>query len=228
LRHFDDRLGLSIEEGRRLAAARPETPALPAREALLADKPEHIVGWGADKPPVARDDPRNSYGFDMELPRHQQHQGELHNLSVRRGTLTDEDRFKINEHIVQTLIMLKGLPWPAGLEQVPELAATHHERLDGRGYPRRLPASALSLQDRVMALADVFEALTAADRPYKPAKTLTETLRIMATMCKDQHLDTELFRYFLRSRLWDGFAMRFMKPEQRDAVDLAALEALLP
>lgn len=228
LRQFDDRLGLSAEEARRLAAARPQAPALPARETLLADKPEHIVAWGDARPPVARDDPRNHYGFDMRLPAQQQHQGELHNLTVSRGTLTDEDRFRINEHIVQTLIMLKGLPWPAELAQVPELAATHHERLDGKGYPRGLPASSLSLQDRVMALADVFEALTAADRPYKAAKTLTETLRIMAAMCRDQHLDGELFRYFLHSRLWAVFAERFMQPEQRDAVDIAAIEALLP
>ncbi len=228
LRHFDDRLGLSGEESRRLAAARPETPSLPAPETLLADKPEHIVPWDEEPPPVRRDDPRNHYGFDMQLPAHKQHQGELHNLSIRRGTLTDEDRFKINEHIVQTYIMLKGLPWPAGLTRVPEYAATHHEKLDGRGYPRRLPAEQLGLPDRVMALADVFEALTAADRPYKPAKTLTETLRIMAMMCKDRHLDAELFRYFLQSRLWERFAERFMKAEQRDEVDLAAIEGLLP
>lgn len=227
-RHFDDRLGLSAAEAQRLAAARPTAPPLPATETLLADKPEHRVPWDAEPPPVRRDDPRNHYGFDMQLPAQQQHQGELHNLSIRRGTLSDEDRFKINEHIVQTYIMLKGLPWPAGLERVPEYAATHHEKLDGRGYPRQLPAEQLGLPDRVMALADVFEALTAADRPYKPAKTLTETLALMAMMCKDRHLDAELFRYFLKSRLWERFAERFLKPEQRDEVDLAAIEALLP
>ncbi|MBH9578897.1 HD domain-containing protein [Inhella sp. 1Y17] len=227
-RHFDDRLGLSAEEARRLAEARPEPPTLPATEPLLADRPEHIVPWGAQRPPVAAADPRNRYGFDMQLPAQQQHQGELHNLSVRRGTLTDEDRFKINDHIVQTYIMLKGLPWPAELERVPELAATHHEKLDGKGYPRKLGAGQLTVEDRVMALADVFEALTAADRPYKAPKTLTETLKIMAFMCKDQHLDTELFRYFLHSRLWDEFAAQFMQPGQRDAVDVAAIEALLP
>lgn len=130
--------------------------------------------------------------------------------------------------MVQTYIMLKGLPWPTGLEQVPELAATHHERLDGEGYPRRIPGERLGVLDRVMAICDVFEALTAADRPYKPAKTLSETLRIMASMCMEQHLDAELFRYFLHTRLWEVFAARFMKAEQYDAVDLDALEALLP
>ncbi len=130
--------------------------------------------------------------------------------------------------MVQTYIMLKGLPWPAGLEQVPELAATHHERLNGKGYPRRIPSERLGVLDRVMAICDVFEALTAADRPYKSPKTLSETLRIMALMCKEQHLDAELFRYFLHTRLWEDFAARFMRPEQNDAVDLNALKALLP
>lgn len=227
-RHFDDRLGLSAAELRQLDLLRPETPALPATEALLADLPEHRIPWGAERPAVEAGDPRNKYGFDMQLPSYRQNLGELHNLGIRRGTLTDEDRFKINDHMVQTYIMLKGLPWPPGLEQVPELAATHHERLDGKGYPRRIPGERLGVLDRVMAVCDVFEALTAPDRPYKPPKTLSETLRIMAIMCKEQHLDPGLFRYFLRSRLWEVFALRFMKPEQRDAVDLDALEALLP
>ena len=200
---------------------------LPATEQLLADRPEHIVPWGNRRPAVERDDPRNTHGFDMRLPAPAQHQGELHNLSVRRGTLTDEDRFKINDHIVQTFTMLKGLPWPAGLEGVPHMAATHHERLDGQGYPRRLGAEALTLEDRVMALADVFEALTAADRPYKPAKSLTESLRIMAFMARDQHLDPELFRYFLRSRLWAQFGHDYLQPAQRDEVNLDAIEALI-
>jgi HD-GYP domain-containing protein (c-di-GMP phosphodiesterase class II) len=224
-RHFDRRLGLSIEEAERLRTHLTDDP-LPATEALLADRPEHTVPWGSRRPAVERDDPRNTHGFDMRLPAQAQHQGELHNLSVRRGTLTDEDRFKINEHIVQTFTMLKGLPWPAGLEGVPHMAATHHERLDGQGYPRRLSAEALTLEDRVMALADVFEALTAADRPYKPAKTLTESLRIMAFMARDHHLDPELFRYFLRSRLWAQFGHDFLRPAQQDAVDLDAIEAL--
>lgn len=226
-RHFDDRLGLSAAELSQLNTLRPEMPPLPAMEALLVDRPEHCVPWGDEKPAVEAGDPRNKFGFDMKLPSYQQNLGELHNLSVRRGTLTDEDRFKINEHIVQTYIMLKALPWPTGLEQVPELAATHHERIDGKGYPRRIPGERLGVLDRVMAICDVFEALTAADRPYKSPKTLSETLRIMAFMCKEQHLDAELFRYFLHTRLWEDFAARFMKPEQHDAVDLDALEALL-
>jgi hypothetical protein len=228
LRHFDHRLGLAIEEARRLNEAEPEAPSLPVKEALLSDRPEHVVPWGARKPPVEKDNPANKYGFDMVLPASQQNMGELYNLSIRRGTLTDEDRFKINDHIVQTLVMLKGLPWPQQLARVPEIAATHHEKMDGKGYPRKLRAEQLTVADRVMALADIFEALTAADRPYKSPKTLTESLRIMAFMCKDKHLDPELFRYFLHSGLWRNFADRFMQASQIDVVDVAAIEKLLP
>ncbi|MCI1006512.1 HD domain-containing phosphohydrolase [Herbaspirillum sp. C7C8] len=229
-RHFDDSLGLADEESRRLAAARGAQvqQVLPCTEQLLADRPEHEVAWEeGHRPPVERGDPRNTLGFDMRLPQVRQNMGELHNLTVRRGTLTEEDRFAINNHIVQTLVMLKRLPWPDSLKSVPDTAANHHEKMDGSGYPRRLRAAELPLQDRVMALADVFEALTAADRPYKPAKTLSESLRIMARMCREQHLDTELFRYFLHSGLWRSYADELLRAEQRDAVDIAAIEDLL-
>lgn len=229
-RHFDDSLGLADEESRRLAAARGAQvqQVLPCTEQLLADRPEHEVAWEeGHRPPVERGDPRNTLGFDMRLPQVRQNMGELHNLTVRRGTLTEEDRFAINNHIVQTLVMLKRLPWPDSLKSVPDTAANHHEKMDGSGYPRRLRAAELPLQDRVMALADVFEALTAADRPYKPAKTLSESLRIMARMCREQHLDTELFRYFLHSGLWRSYADELLRAEQRDAVDIAAIESLL-
>jgi HD-GYP domain-containing protein (c-di-GMP phosphodiesterase class II) len=228
LRHFDNRLGLSGEESRRLTEGEPEPPALPVPEPLLADRPDHVVPWGERRPAVEKNDPNNRFGFDMVLPRYQQNMGEIYNLSIRRGTLTDEDRFKINDHIVQTLIMLKGLPWPQQLARVPEIAANHHEKMDGKGYPRRLPGDQLSVSDRIMALADIFEALTAGDRPYKAPKTLSESLKIMAFMCKDQHIDTVVFRYFLQSGLWQEFAQRFMRPEQIDAVDVAAIERLLP
>lgn len=220
-RHFDDRLGLSREEAARLAAH--PAAALPARETLLADKPEHMVPWGKRRPPVERSSPANRWGFDMVLPDWFQHLGELYNLSVRRGTLTAEDRFRINDHIVQTYIMLRGLPWPSHLSKVPEMAASHHERLDGHGYPRRLAASQLAVPDRVMALADVFEALTAGDRPYKSAKTLSESLRIMTDMATEGHLDPELMLFFIDSRLWYVFACKFLLPEQMDDVDVDVL-----
>ena len=163
----------------------------------------------------------------MPLPQSAQNMGELYNLSIRRGTLTEEDRFKINDHIVQTLIMLRSLPWPAHLARVPDIAATHHEKLNGKGYPRKLTADKLTIADRVMAIADIFEALTAPDRPYKASKTLTESLRIMALMTQDEHIDADLFRYFLRSGLWQEFANRYMHPAQLDEVDMAAIESLI-
>jgi len=224
-RHFDQHLGLSAAELDRLGAA--ASGPLPATEHLLADRPDHLIPWGGHRPPVERDNPANRWGFDMVPPAQAAHLGELHNLSVRRGTLTEEDRFKINEHIVQTIIMLSSLPFPPHLARVPQIAGTHHEKLDGTGYPRRLAAQQLTLADRVMALADIFEALTAADRPYKPAKTLSESLAIMGTMARQQHIDAEVFRFFLRSGVWREYAERFLSPLQRDAVDVEALEKAL-
>lgn len=224
-RHFDDRIGLSRAEQDRLSNVPP--PPLPAREFLLADRPEHIVPWGARRPPVEPGNRANHWHFDMALPAQEAHRGELHNLAVRRGTLTEEDRFKINEHIVQTIILLSGLPFPSNLARVPAIAGSHHEKLDGTGYPRRLNGSELSLADRVMTLADIFEALTASDRPYKPPKTLSESLNIMATMVREQHLDAEVFRFFLRSGVWLDYAQRFLSAAQCDNVDVDALERLL-
>lgn len=226
-RHFDDSLGLSTEESTRLRQHRDPSPDLPVAERLLADKPEHCIAWGEHKPAVERGDPHNTLGFDMQLPAYRQHRGELHNLSIRRGTLTAEDRFAINEHMVHTLDMLKKLPWPRHLARVPDIAANHHERMDGSGYPRRLPGSAMQTTERIMAVADIFEALTAADRPYKPAKTISESLRIMAVMGKDGHIDPELFLYFLHSRVWQDYVAQYLRPEQIDAVDVTAIAGIL-
>lgn len=221
LRHFDDRLGLSQAEMARLENV-PLRP-LPASEPLLSDRPEHIVPWGTRRPPVEAGDPANRWGFDMTLPQQAAHLGELHNLSVRRGILTDEDRFQINEHIVQTIIMLSSLPFPPHLAKVPSIAGSHHEKLDGTGFPRRLKEESLTLADRVMTLADIFEALTAVDRPYKSAKTLSESMEIMAQMVRDRHIDAEVFRFFLTSGVWREYAEQFLLPAQRDNVDVDAL-----
>ena len=218
LRHFDDRIGLSRAERERLKDVPP--PPLPAREFLLADRPEHVVPWGARRPPVEADNPANHWGFDMALPPQEVHLGELHNLAVRRGTLTAEDRFKINDHIVQTIMLLSSLPFPPHLARVPAIAGSHHEKLDGTGYPRRLKGDALSL-------ADIFEALTAADRPYKPPKTLSESMAIMADMVRAHHIDAEVFRFFLHSGVWREYAERFLPYAQCEQVDVAALERLL-
>lgn len=220
-RHFDDRLGLSIEEITRVRG-QAQAP-LPATETLLADRPEHVLPWGARRPPVERGDPANVWGFDMQLPASERNLGELHNLSVRSGTLTDEDRFRVNDHIVQTLIMLRRLPWPRHLVRVPDIAATHHEKLNGQGYPRRLGADQLTVEDRIIAIADVFEALTAADRPYKPPKTLSESLNIMARMAREGHLCPEMYGIFLRQGIWREFAQRHLPSAQIDSVNIEAL-----
>ena len=215
-RTLDDRIGISHEEKAR--KARTPAPALPVQEALLADKPEHIFERQArDRMP-----PDNKWGFRMPVPEALYNKGELYNLGVARGTLSKEERYKINEHIVQTLIMLTQLPFPKHLRNVPEIAAGHHEKMDGTGYPRRLVRDEMSPVARMMAIADIFEALTAVDRPYKKGKTLSEAIRIMSFMKKDQHIDPELFDLFLRSGVYREYAERFMKPEQIDSVDIAA------
>ncbi|MNJ30612.1 Methyl-accepting chemotaxis protein McpB [compost metagenome] len=217
-RHFDNRLGISRDEEERFAGV-PQVQ-LPVDEPLLADRSEHRVPWGARKPPVARDDPRNVWGFDMRLPANASNYGELYNLSIRRGTLNDEERFKINEHIVQTIIMLSSLPFPRQLRRVPAIAGNHHEKMDGSGYPRRLGKDELSIAERVMAIADIFEALTAADRPYKAPKTLSESVKILVFMARDNHIDGQLLQLFLSSGVYRQYGERFLRAEQIDEVDV--------
>ncbi len=216
-RHFSDRLGLSGDEKQSLE----ETPEseLPATEYLLADKPHHIRSWGERVPPVTKDDPNNRWGFDMKLPEHAANIGELHNLTIQKGTLTPEERFRINDHIVQTICMLDSLPLPDWLARVPRLAGTHHERIDGQGYPCKLTGEELSIPERIMAVADVFEALTAVDRPYKDGKTLTESLTIMSYMVKEGHLDKATFELFIRSGIYRRYGEQFLLPYQCDEVD---------
>ncbi len=216
-RHFDDRLGLSRDEMKRKAEIAPE--AVPVDEPLLADKPEHRISRKGNGNAFADPELR----FDINVPEQLYDFGELHNLTIRRGTLTDEERFKINEHIIQTIRMLESLPFPPRLKRVPEYAGAHHETMIGTGYPRKLSKDDMSIPARIMAIADIFEALTASDRPYKKAKTLTEALRIMEFMRKDRHIDSDLYDLFLRSGIHRRYAEQFLTPEQFDIdVDSAA------
>jgi HD-GYP domain-containing protein (c-di-GMP phosphodiesterase class II) len=153
---------------------------------------------------------------------------EVENLSISRGTLTEAERRIINGHMVQTVKMLEALPFPRHLARVPEYACGHHEKMDGTGYPRGIFAGDMSIPARAMAIADVFEALTADDRPYKKAKKLSEAMRIMGFMKVDNHLDPELFDHFVRSGVYRRYAERFLSPELIDEVDEAALLALQP
>jgi HD-GYP domain-containing protein (c-di-GMP phosphodiesterase class II) len=213
MRHFDDRLGLAHEELKRHGA--PPAP-LPAEERLLADKPHHVIARPKDS---ALFDP--AYGFRTTIPENLYNFGEVYNLSIGRGTLTEEERFKINEHIIQTIIMLKRLPFPKHLSRVVEYAGTHHETLIGTGYPRKLEAADLSVPARITAIADIFEALTASDRPYKQPKTLSECVKILSFFKKDKHVDPDLFDLFLTSGVYRRYAERFLRPEQLDEVDIA-------
>ena len=213
VRHLDDRIGISQEE----AALKNATPApkLPVLEQVLADKPEHNI-------PRAQPDhfDGNPYGFKMDVPKDQYNLGELYNLGIRKGTLSPEDRFKINEHIIQTIIMLKKLPFPENMKDVTEIAGAHHETMIGTGYPRKLKKEEMSVPARIMAIADIFEALTAADRPYKKAKSLNDALKIMSFMRNDQHIDADLFDLFLESRVFKTYAEQFMDPKQIDEVNI--------
>ncbi|QEY62314.1 HAMP domain-containing protein [Metapseudomonas lalkuanensis] len=218
-RTLDNRLGVSWEEAQRLARTPPQT--LPVEENLLADRPDHLF----ERPATELMPPDNPWGFKLQVPEYKFNRGELHNLSVSRGTLTDEERYIINHHIVQTILMLNHLPFPAHLANVAEIAGGHHEKMDGTGYPKRLTREEMSLPARMMAIADIFEALTAVDRPYKKGKTLSEALGIMTGMCRGAHIDPDLFGLFIRSGVYMDYARRFLKPEQVDAVDEAAMLA---
>ncbi len=149
---------------------------------------------------------------------------EIKNLTIQRGTLTDEEREVINYHIVSTINMLESLPWPKHLRNVPEYAGGHHERMDGKGYPRGLTGEQMSVQARVMAIADIFEALTAKDRPYKRGKTLSESLHILGKFKLNGHIDPDLFDIFIREKVYLRYAERFVDREQIDAID----ESLIP
>jgi HD-GYP domain-containing protein (c-di-GMP phosphodiesterase class II) len=212
MRHFDDRLGLAHDELAR--HEREPAQALPAQERLLADKVHHLF----ERPPTAALDSR--YGFTLKVPEHLYNHGEVYNLSIASGTLTEEERFKINEHIIQTIVMLENMPLPYNLKRVPEYAGTHHETLIGTGYPRRLTEKELSVPSRIMAIADVFEALTARDRPYKKAKTLSESVRILYGFKRRRHIDPVLFDLFLTSGIYRRYAEQYLLPEQIDEVDI--------
>jgi HD-GYP domain-containing protein (c-di-GMP phosphodiesterase class II) len=153
---------------------------------------------------------------------------EIKNLTIARGTLTREERETINHHIVATIKMLEALPWPTHLRNVPEYAGGHHERMDGKGYPRGLKRDQMSVQARVMGIADIFEALTAKDRPYKPGKTLSESLRILGNFKLNGHIDPDLFDIFVRKKVYLRYAEQFLDREQVDAVDEAKIPGFSP
>jgi HD-GYP domain-containing protein (c-di-GMP phosphodiesterase class II) len=148
---------------------------------------------------------------------------EVRNLTIRYGTLTPEERNVINHHIEVTIQMLEALPWPKHLKNVAEYAGGHHERMDGKGYPRGLTREQMSVQARCMGIADIFEALTAKDRPYKKGKTLTESLTILGKFKQNGHVDPDLFDVFMWEKVYEKYAAQFLDPDQIDEVDVTKI-----
>ncbi len=202
-RYFDKRLGLSEDEKSRLPEDYSEQ--LPAKEKLLDDKQEYLI-----KRTHFDFNVFNSKGFTMEVPKYLYNFGEIYNLSIPKGTLTEEERFKINEHIIASIQMLENLPFPKELKNVPEYAGAHHEQVSGGGYPRSLKRENMSVPARILAVADIFEALTATDRPYKKAKKLSESLKIMMFMAKDGHIDKEIYNVFVKEKVYMKYALKYL------------------
>lgn len=212
VRHFDNRLGLSEIELDRYSQ---QPTDLPVVEKLLDDKPEHIIA----RTDFDCDDYQH-YGFKTPVPEHLYQQGELYNLSIEKGTLNAEERFKIQEHVMMTIKMLSALPFPPQYANIPEYAGTHHETMIGTGYPRQLNKNDLSVPARIMIVADVFEALTASDRPYKHSHTLSQALHILSDMRDKQHIDSDVFELFLHSGVYLQYAHKHLKPQQMDPVNI--------
>ncbi|MEI7430843.1 MAG: HD domain-containing phosphohydrolase [Betaproteobacteria bacterium] len=143
---------------------------------------------------------------------------EIENLTIRAGTLTQPERETINYHIVATIKMLESLPWPNHLKRVPEYAGGHHERMDGKGYPKGLKREEMSVQARIMGIADIFEALTARDRPYKPAMKISEAMRILGNFSKNGHIDPDLFDIFVKEKVYLDYANNYLETSQIDEV----------
>ncbi|PKH06759.1 HD domain-containing phosphohydrolase [Moritella sp. Urea-trap-13] len=215
LRFLDDELGLSPAELAQKNRTAPIT--LPIMEPVLSDRAEHMISHIDNSLELEA-----HLRFNMKRPLQRNNQGELHNLMIQRGTINAEERYIINHHVIQTITMLEQLPLPPHLSRVPEIAGGHHEQLNGRGYPRGYQEEEISLEARILAIADVFEALTASDRPYKTAKSLSQSIKILSFMSKDRHIDSDLFKLFLSSGIYLEYAHKYLKPEQIDNVDISA------
>ncbi len=150
---------------------------------------------------------------------------DIRNLQIPKGTLLPEEREIINDHIVITIDMLEKLPYPKNLRNVPEFAGGHHEKLDGTGYPKGLKEEEMSTQAKIMAIADIYEALTAEDRPYKDGKKLSQAMRIMGYMKNDYHIDKDLFKIFVKSGVYKQYAEKYLSDDQLDDIDEASVLA---
>lgn len=214
VRTLDNTLGLSEVEKKRYEN-QSKVESLPIVEKLLDDKSEHISF--KEKKDYEQDNP---WGFTMKEPEYAFNRGELYSLIVRKGNLTDEERYIINAHMIHTIKMLSALPFPKNMKNIVEIAGSHHERMDGGGYPRSIKSRELSLPARAMAIADIFEALTSSDRPYKSIKTLNESLKIMKKMASERKIDKDLFELFVSSGRSQEYAQKYLLKEQQDEVNI--------
>ncbi|MBP3346306.1 MAG: HD domain-containing protein [Alphaproteobacteria bacterium] len=191
MRYFNRMLGLSWAE--RNSIADTELYSHPSLENLIQNREDQVTA------------PYNH--------------GELYNLRIRNGTINKQEREKINEHIVVTIDMLKALPFPKELSNVVEYAGSHHERIDGKGYPNGLTGSQMSIPAKIMAIADIFEALTSTDRPYKEPKKLSSALAILKELSETGHIDRDLYEVFVSNKVYEDYAEQYMNPEQIDDVN---------
>ena len=145
---------------------------------------------------------------------------EVENLQISRGTLNKEERKVINNHVSVTIKMLESLPYPKHLRNVPEFAGCHHEKMDGTGYPNKLKGNQMSIQARMIAIADIFEALTAGDRPYKKGMSLSQSLKILGRMKLENHIDPDLFDVFMHKKIYLNYAKKHLRKEQIDEISL--------
>jgi HD-GYP domain-containing protein (c-di-GMP phosphodiesterase class II) len=153
---------------------------------------------------------------------------EVYNLNIFRGTLTAEEREIINNHIVATIRMLESLPYPKHLINVTEYAGGHHEKMDGTGYPKGLTREQMSIQARMMGIADIFEALTAGDRPYKKAMPISQALTILGRMKLENHIDPDLYDVFMWQKVYQKYADEYLTKEQCDSYDLNDIPGYIP
>lgn len=224
------------------ATARGDTAALPALEqrlqqqlAQLEQDREHVRCCNHGGEFMRPEDQAWLYriaAYRWQGPDGQEHaflsDEEVTNLCIAKGTLNAQERAVIEEHVALTLRMLNTLPWPSHLRNVPEYAGSHHEHLDGGGYHRGLGENELPIPSRIIGLADVFEALTARDRPYKAGKPLSEALRILGYMVQERKIDPDLFDVFVRNGVWLDYAQRYLPSEQIDTVNLDRIPGYAP
>ncbi|MDT7515791.1 HD domain-containing phosphohydrolase [Rhodoferax mekongensis] len=211
-----------------------------AEAALMAEARADIDAWDADREFLRQTNRGTEYMSDAAVQRVRSigtqtswrtpegveseflSADEMENLCIRGGTLTAAEREIINHHIVATIKMLEQLPWPKHLRNVPEYAGGHHERMDGKGYPKGLTREQMSVQARIMGIADIFEALTAKDQPYKPGMKLSQAMQIMTKFRDTGHIDPDLFDVFVKERVYLRYAEQFLDPWQIDDVEPAA------